>query len=151
MTQFANAECLQRGQAACLQKSMHTHCYELPIRVLFSRDGRDYVAHALELDLVAYGKTEKGAMDELQDTMTVQMSYASQENKPELVYNPAPKEFFDRWEAAQAAALRGTVSHDRPAKMETKAIFVTFSEEDVKALGKKGFKRTTEAELVKTA
>jgi hypothetical protein len=33
---------------------MHAHRYELPIRVLYYAERRDYIAHALEVDLVAY-------------------------------------------------------------------------------------------------
>ena len=130
---------------------MKTHCYELPIRVLLSRDGRDHVAHGLELDLVGYGRTEKAAMGALHDMMEAQMSFASQTDQPELIYHPAPEELFQRWEAAHLAALRGAISPDRPAKMNTKAVFVTFNEQEIRSPKESSFHRVSESKLAQTA
>jgi len=44
---------------------MNTHHYDLQIRALVTKEDGEFVAHALELDLVGYGATEKAAMDEL--------------------------------------------------------------------------------------
>lgn len=129
---------------------MMTHCYELPIRILLSREERDYVAHGLEVDLVAYGRTEKGALTELEEMIQAQMSYASQTNRPELVWHPAPEEFFKRWETAHQAALRGAITKDRPVKMATKATFVTFTKEE--ATSKQvSFHRAEDTALAKIA
>ncbi|SRR6266481_3912444 len=128
---------------------MHTNRYELPIRVLFYREGKDFVAHALELDLVAYGRNEKAAAQELEEMMMAQMSYASQLNEPELVYHPAPKEFFDRWESAHMAAFGGKKSKDRTAKIAAKAVVVTFEEGDIRAAKARPFQRATKRELAK--
>lgn len=130
---------------------MNTHHYDLPIRILICKDGNDFVAHALELDLLGYGKTEKAAMSELREMMNAQISYASQTNRPELVWHPAPKEFFDRWEKACEAALRGVVSPDRPIKMQTKAMCVTVTPEDLKAAKIADFARTSEPQLAKAS
>jgi hypothetical protein len=37
--------------------------------------------------------------------MRAQMSYAGQANRPELVYHPALKVFFERWKSAHKAAI----------------------------------------------
>lgn len=130
---------------------MRTHRYELPIRVLLSRDGRDYVAHGLEVDLLGYGRTEDSAMSELHDALAAQMAFASQTNRPEMVYHPAPKEYFERWEAANEAAVVGCISEERRTKLETKATFVTFSEEEIRAAKEPLPPRKTGTEVAETA
>ena len=103
---------------------MDAHCYDLSIRVLLYKEGKSYVAHALELDLLGYGDTEAQARKELEDALECQMSFATQKSQPEMLNHPAPKEFFDRWEKAHGAALRGLLAKDKPAKMAVKAAFI---------------------------
>jgi hypothetical protein len=131
---------------------MMTHCYEFPIRILLSQEDGEFVAHALELDLVAYGKTEKAAVLELRDTMHAQMSYASQVNQPELVIHPAPEDYFKRWEEAHQAALRGVISKDLPRQMLTKATFITVDPQEIQSPRQANvFKRVANVPLAKTA
>ena len=60
---------------------METRIYDFQVRVLITRDGEQYVAHALEMDLVAYGDTEKEALEEVANLMRNQISFAVQKGQ----------------------------------------------------------------------
>ena len=83
---------------------MNTHVYSFGIRVLIYKEDGKFCAHALELDLLEYGKTEERAISELLEMIKSQISFARFKNDDSLLPFPAPKEFYERWEAAHAAA-----------------------------------------------
>jgi hypothetical protein len=112
---------------------MNTHLYDFQIRVLITTADGEYVAHALELDLVGYGATEKAALDELADMMEAQISFAAQKGDNTLIPFPAPAEYFKRWETANLAALKKEFRADKSIKLDAKATVVTFSKQDLKA------------------
>jgi hypothetical protein len=132
---------------------MNQHCYDLAIRVLLSREGRNFVAHALELDLVASGATEKAAMKELHETMISQLWFAAQMEKPEMVSHPAPRTFFKRWDEANKLALLGLVSKDKAGTVKAKAVCSKITPQELRAIRAHkggGFKRISESELAPT-
>src|SRR6266446_7065633 len=96
------------------RNEMKAHFYTLAIRVLLYKEGNQFVAHALELDIPAYGKTEAEAQKELEALINNQLSFAACNGEPENVHFPAPKEFFDRWEKANQAALKGKPVSETP-------------------------------------
>ena len=129
---------------------MNQHCYELAIRVLVVKEDGQFVAHALELDLVACGDTEKEARKELHDMMLAQLSFAAQMENPEMVNHSAPREFFDRWDDANRLALAGIVSPDKAATLNAKAVFICITPEELKAIRRKksaAFERVQERAL----
>lgn len=133
------------------EPAMNTHHYNLPVRVLLCREDGDFQAHALEVDLVGCGKSESQAIQDLRDTLEAQISFASQTNRPELVYHPAPKDYFDRWEKAQKAALTGLAYPDKPLKMEVKAISITLSHQEIAAARRRKFHRASDTALAKAS
>jgi predicted RNase H-like HicB family nuclease len=110
----------------------HAH---VQVRALVYREDGDYVAHALEMDLVAQGKTEKAALAELQHMVACQVSFALQRGELHLIRFPAPREYFDRWEAAQAQTL-DALATDKPLKMEARAraVFVPITKKQLKSV-----------------
>jgi len=100
---------------------MNQHCYDLAIRVLVYKEGKKFVAHALELDLLGYGSTEQEAHTELQETTVAQLSFAAFMMKPEMVSHPAPSEYFERWDKANRAALAGIVCPEKADRVQAKA------------------------------
>jgi hypothetical protein len=88
------------------------------------------------MDLVAYGKTEKTAMRELQNLVFNQISFAIEKGEEHLMVFPAPREFFGRWEKAHTAALKG-IATEKSAKMRVKATSICFTEHDVKQLARR--------------
>lgn len=85
--------------------------YDFGVRVLISKEDGEFCAHALELDLLGYGKTEHRAIGELLEAIRCQISFGRFKNDDSLMSFQAPKEFYDKWEAAHTAALKNKVSH----------------------------------------
>ena len=119
---------------------METHIYNLQIRVLIFREDAEFVAKALEMDLTGYGKTEVEAVEDLKKTVEAQISFASQMNDSSLLEFPAEKEFFYRWEDFQRKALQSQILGDKCVKLKAKAVFIQFSQEEIKALRTRTFK-----------
>jgi hypothetical protein len=102
-----------------------THIYGLVVRVLIYQEDEEICAHALELDLLGYGKTEKEAISELFKVIQCQISFARTNNDDSILRSPAPKEFYDRWESAHAAALKNLVFPEKSKAFAIKAICVS--------------------------
>ncbi len=115
---------------------METNVYDFQIRVLLSKDDGKFVAHALEMDLVAYGKTEKEAIREVTNLIRNQISFAMEKREDHLMYFRAPNEYFEQWEKAHAAALQGMVAPGKSATIHLKAISLCFSQRELKELRK---------------
>ena len=114
---------------------METHYYDLFTRVLIYKDGRQFVAHALDYDLLGYGDTEEEARRELEKVVENQLSFAAAtKEKPEMINFPAPKEFFKRWEQANQAQRSGKKTRTTPTGLATKATVIGFSLSELKKL-----------------
>jgi hypothetical protein len=95
-------------------------------RVLVYREVGQFVAHALEVDLLAFGETADAAVDELCNVINNQLNFARSKRDERLLHFPAEKELFDRWEAAHAAALRNEVfQQDAPSQENPQAVCIS--------------------------
>ena len=103
---------------------MDNHIYDLPLHVLIYPEDERIVAHALEMDLLGYGNTPEEAGQDLQHAVESQLSFAVSSKSPDLASFRAPVQFFERWEKAQAGALRDIVTGDVATTMQTKAVFM---------------------------
>jgi len=74
--------------------SQAPHTFELPLRILGTNEGGTWIAHCLEMDLVAEAGTFKAASSALFDLIRMQVTFALQKDEPELIYHPAPPEYF---------------------------------------------------------
>jgi hypothetical protein len=110
-------------------RNMDTHIYNLGIRVLIYEEEGQMCAHALELDLVGYGKTEKKAISALHDMIQAQITFARFKNDDKLWPFPAPKDVYERWETAHNAALRKEILRDKTVKVTIKAVCINISDE----------------------
>jgi hypothetical protein len=115
-------------------ETMKTHYYNLSIRVLVYKEGDQFVAHALELDIPAYGNTEEAAKKELEGLLDNQLSFAACKENSEMVNFPAPKDFFDRWEKANQAQLRGERVSDKSLGLRDKPCVFVYTSEDLSKL-----------------
>ena len=123
---------------------MKTHYYDLVIRVLIYKEADQFVAHALELDIPAYGASEEAAKKELENLVENQLSFAGYKGKQEMIYFPAPKEFFDRWEKANQAHLKGEKVSEKSLEFVTEAAVFVYTAEDLRRLrsaGKRDFSK----------
>ena len=73
---------------------------EFQIKVLLYSENDEWVAHALEMDLLGYGAGERQAMTALRKAVDAQLEFARRKNDPDLIQFPAPRSFFTRWEKA---------------------------------------------------
>ena len=119
---------------------MYTHIYDFKIRALVCKERDEYVAHALEMDLVGAGSTEKEALKELLEMIECQISFASQMKDDSLLLFPAEKGFFDRWEKAHDSALKREVIGDTSIKLNAKAVVFSFTEKELAQLLRSRFK-----------
>jgi hypothetical protein len=106
-----------------------SHYYNLVIRVLIYKERDQFVAHALEMDIPAYGATEEAAKRELEDLVDNQLGFAASKGKQEMIYFPAPRKFFDRWEKANRAYLKGGKASEKSLEFVTTAVFAYTAEE----------------------
>ena len=114
---------------------METHYYDLFTRVLIYKDGRQFVAHALDYDLLGYGDTEEEARRELEKVVENQLSFAAAtKEKPEMINFPAPKEFFKRWERVNQAQRSGKMTRHKSTGLTTKAAVIGFTRSELKKL-----------------
>lgn len=126
---------------------MKAHYYDLSIRVLIYKEGDQFVAHALEVDILAYGRTEGAAKKKLEGLLDNQLSFAACIGKLEIVNFPAPKEFFKRWEKANQAQLRGERISERSLGLYGKPSVFVYSQEELNKLRtsrKRDFSKTPE-------
>ena len=107
---------------------METHYYDLFTRVLIYKEGKQFVAHALDYDLLGYGETEEDARRELKQLVENQLSFAAApKKKPEMINFPAPKEFFKRWERVNQAQRGGKKTRNKSTGLATKAAVIGFT------------------------
>ena len=69
--------------------------YELIVNVLGYQEDDEWCALALEMDLRGYGNTFEEAFEELDRCIEMQISYALQKGKPEMIFHAADPMFFD--------------------------------------------------------
>ena len=68
--------------------------FEMELRVITYREEGVWLAHCLELDIVAEGKTAKKAFADLVDLCLLQITTAVEENDLRSIIRPAPAEFW---------------------------------------------------------
>ena len=66
----------------------------LSLRLVIYQEGGFWIAHCLELDIVAEGQSRKEAMTNLKSLCGLQIETAIEENEVESVFRPAPSEFW---------------------------------------------------------
>src|SRR6266436_3579584 len=101
---------------------METHYYDLFTRVLIYKEGKRFVAHALDYDLLGYGDTEEEARKELEQLVENQLNF------------PAPKKFFKRWERVNQAQQIGKSTRNKSIGLASKATVIGFTLSELKKL-----------------
>jgi len=80
---------------------------EIFLRVLGYKDedGKNWIAHCLELDLVGEARTFREACAHLTELIDMQMSFAVFRNNSKIFYHEAPHEYFRIFESVKREAL----------------------------------------------
>lgn len=113
---------------------MDTHIYTLQIRVLICREDGEFVARALELDVLGYGRSEIEALQDLKHAVEAQISFASQMNDRSLIMFQAEEEYIRRWEEANRKVLGDEIFGDKSMKLQARACMLSFTRGELKAL-----------------
>ena len=64
------------------------------LRIVVYRESRLWLAHCLELDIVAEGTTSAAAVKDLLDLCLLQIDVAGEEGDLESIFRPAPPEIW---------------------------------------------------------
>jgi hypothetical protein len=67
---------------------------ELVINVLGYKEGGEWVALALEMDLRGYGETFESALEELIECIRMQISFAEYKEQLDMIFHPAAVEYY---------------------------------------------------------
>jgi len=119
---------------------MKTHFYALQIRVLIYREDSEWVARALEMDLLGYGDSPEAALGELRAALEAQISFAHQMDKDSLLMFPAEQDYVQRWDDAQDKALRREILGDKSLRVNAIAYVISFTKAELESLRKRRFK-----------
>lgn len=87
------------------------------LSALVERQGDDlYLAHCLELDLVAEGSSPEEACQELFDVIDVQIRTCIENDNLENLFVPAPKDVWERFGRVQTHCRQERLRHRIPTK-----------------------------------
>lgn len=67
---------------------------QMSFRATVLREGGEWVAHCLDLDIVSTGSSAEEAMDQLADAVGTQLWYAREHDNYQHLFRPAPE---DAW------------------------------------------------------
>lgn len=76
----------------------------ISLRVVFYKDGANWVAHCLEFDLVGDGKTTKAALKSLAKAIFIQAEDSLKHQNPANLFSPADSKIFQMFAAGKNIA-----------------------------------------------
>ena len=94
----------------------------IPLRVVFYREGGQWVAHCLEFDLMGDGQTKEIAVERLSNAICLQVRESVESNNPDNLFSPAEGKYFAMFAAGKDAGIgQLTVKEDSVMIDETEA------------------------------
>jgi predicted RNase H-like HicB family nuclease len=88
------------------------------LRAVIYREGKWWIAHCLELDLVAEGDSAREAMDNLIDIANTQIEVALQDGNLESILTPAPAKMWTLYFDASADEFPVKKTKRQPNRIE---------------------------------
>ena len=79
--------------------------FDLSFRVAVYPDEGEWLAHALEADIIGCGSTPDEAIEELRELLECQISFALKRGDLSLIQHEAPAEIVTMWETAIRQAM----------------------------------------------
>lgn len=80
--------------------------FRLDLRAVVYREGEWWIAHCLEMDLVAEGKTPRQALRDLLEISLAHVRYADEQGDLNSVFRPAPPEIWRMFSTAEDIEMR---------------------------------------------
>lgn len=84
----------------------------LTVKVLGYFEDGEWVAHALELDLVGTGDSFEAASEELKGAIDAQVSFAIEQGNVDLIFKSAPKKYWTIYNKAQRDTFSRTIGNN---------------------------------------
>lgn len=88
---------------------MTTHVLRIPLRVVFYREGGDWIAHCLEFDLLGDGSTIEKALKCLDDAIVTQIDVSLKHDNVANLFSPADGKFLRMFSAGKDIAALGQI------------------------------------------
>ena len=85
-------------------------------------DGDGWVAVALEMDLWGHGRDFRAAFADVEDLVQMQISFAYQQKRPEMIYRPADPRLFDIFHRVHTMRLTRAASRRKPDEGDFQAV-----------------------------
>jgi len=79
---------------------------DLAFNILVKFEDSEWIAHCLELDIVASAMNPEAAVDDLRDLILAQVSTAIANNNLDFLYHPAPLEVWHEYARAESLTNR---------------------------------------------
>jgi hypothetical protein len=90
-----------------MAKAKAKKAFRIELRAVAYRHGEWWIAHCLELDLVAEGKTPKDAMKDVMDLCCTQIEAAMGSGDLQSIFRAAPPEIWAMFSRAEDAPFKG--------------------------------------------
>lgn len=92
--------------------------WQLTFRILLEQDSDLWVAHCLELDLVAASPSRQEVTDDIKSLILEQVKFCIKNNNMDYLFRNAPKEVWDRYE------MNNKKRRSRPASFKPHFSFI---------------------------
>ena len=76
----------------------------ISLRVIFYKEGKLWIAHCLEFDLMGHGRRKKDAFGMMAKAISVQVATSIKHNNPRNLFSPADGKFFAMFAAGKDVA-----------------------------------------------
>lgn len=81
------------------------HTFRIDLRAVIYREEKHWIAHCLELDVVAEGKSQGQALSDLIDLCDFQIRVALEESDLESIFRPAPPQAWKMFTMGESIRL----------------------------------------------
>jgi hypothetical protein len=81
----------------------------ITLNIMIKKEGKEFIAHCLELDIVATAKTKKSVIDDMISLITAQIEYAFLNDNLAYLFRPAPSEIWEEFYSCKGVAKRGVI------------------------------------------
>ncbi|MBI5212878.1 MAG: hypothetical protein HY957_05835 [Nitrospirae bacterium] len=78
----------------------------IKLNIVVYKEGEEWIAHCLQMDIVATGKSAKAVEDDMIALIKAQVRFAIDNGNMENVFKPAPSEIWSMIGHAKRCALR---------------------------------------------
>jgi hypothetical protein len=97
---------------------------KLDLRGIVYREGDAWIAHCLELDIVAEGANAEDAMNDVLDLCALQIDTAVENNDLESIFRPAPAKYWNLFYSARSKRRLPKASRPRVGRFDAREFVV---------------------------